>query len=143
MGWFFAGMLTAVVIGKLMWRRRWRARRSGGSWYLPRFLRRIDASPDQEAAIRAVMDDVYGAAREMKADVGGTRHHVAGAMRDERFDAVGVEQRLSPEETGLDRLRTTLVDGLGRIHEVLRPEQRQQVAVLLERGPRRLSRRAC
>lgn len=138
MGWFFAGMLTTVIVAKLVWRRRWRRFRRGGGprgFMMRRFLRQIDASPDQEVAITAAIDDVWGVAQEVKSEVSSSRHHVAGAMRSERFDSGGLDDTLGAQTAGVDRLREALIDGLSRVHTVLNPAQRQQVAALVERGP--------
>ena len=116
---------------------RWGGGISGKRVFIRAILRRVNATPDQERAIG-------NAVEEFRADVkklgGGearrSRQEIADALRRPTFDGVVLGEQFARHDTVIEGARKAFVGLVAHVHDTLEPEQRAQLASLVERGPR-------
>lgn len=116
---------------------RWGGGISGKRVFIRAILRRVNATPDQERAIG-------NAVEEFRADVkklgGGearrSRQEIADALRRPTFDGVVLGEQFARHDTVMEGARKAFVGLVAHVHDTLEPEQRAQLASLVERGPR-------
>jgi Heavy-metal resistance len=109
----------------------------GKRYFIRSVLSRLDATPAQERAIGAAVD-------EFRADVkklgGGeprrSRQEIADALRRPTFDGVVLGEQFARHDTVIEGARKAFVGLVARVHDALEPEQRTRLASLVERGPR-------
>ena len=81
-------------------------------------------------------DDVQRKGWASRESLFGARGEVAKAMRGETFDSTAFNEVLEKQQANLDALKKSVREGLQQIHEAMTPEQRGQLADLVEFGPR-------
>ena len=135
-GFFFG---TACLIGfAYMFRRgrhhgpHWGARRYG----MRRLFSRLRTTPEQEATLSGVIDDLFDRAAELRRDADRARADAAAALRSDAFDRSAFEAALSEVVTSLEQFKLDVVDAFGRVYEALDERQRSTLASVLEKGHR-------
>ena len=108
----------------------------GPAIFLRGLFRRLDTTPGQEKEIQAVVQEVMDAGRALKHDVMASRQEIGDAFRGDVFDAELMASLLTRHDDRIDELRQAMVGGLARLHGTLDPDQRRQLARVLEQGPR-------
>ena len=109
----------------------------GKRYFIRSVLSRVNATPAQERAIGTAFE-------EFRADVkklgGGearrSRQEIADALRRPTFDGVVLGEQFARHDTVIEGARKAFVGLVARVHDALEPEQRTQLASLVERGPR-------
>lgn len=104
-------------------------------------FRRLDTSPSQEKVIREALDQLREGASGLRADARSARSDLGQAVAGETFDASAFEAAFAGPSARLAELRGTAAQALGRIHEVLTPDQRRELASMLRTGPGFFARR--
>lgn len=150
-GGIVAGIgLTALVF--FLVRGILRRRRHGGFGHGPRrFLRslfhRLETSPSQEKVIREAIDEVRSAAAGLRGEGRPLRESVGKTLEGDTFDADGFEAAFAGPESKVRELRAVIAAALAKVHDVLTPSQRKELAALLASAPygfgRRFHHRAC
>ena len=112
--------------------------RRGGprSWMLRRLFQRLDTTPGQEKVILEAFETLREKGQAFRENVVGSRTDFAKAVSGEHFDAETVRDTFAKHEVAFDTLKQSLIEQLQKVHEALNPEQRKQVAQLIENGPR-------
>jgi len=139
----FIGTVSLIGLMK-MWRR---GRYGGGGsgfrgggprrWMLRKLFERLDTTPGQEKVVMAAVDDVQRKAYSARAGLFAARGEVAKALRSEVFDSAAINEVLEKQQAALDEVKKSVREGLQSIHEAMSPEQRAQLADLVEFGPAR------
>jgi uncharacterized membrane protein len=136
---FFAGALGAiavlVVLGSaraLAWRRFGHRH---GAHRLRRLARRIGASPDQEALLRAESEAVFAELRGLRHELFGARGELAELLASPAADRAAFEALLAKQGETLARARGRFAEGLAKVHASLDAAQRERLAAMLRRGP--------
>jgi hypothetical protein len=115
----------------------WEGGLSGKRFFLRSILRRVNATPAQERAIGAAVQEFRD---DMKKVGGGearrSRQEVADALRRPTFDGVVLGEQFARHDTVIEGARKAFVGLVARVHDTLEPDQRTQLASLVERGPR-------
>lgn len=138
-GGIFLGVgLTALVF--FLVRGVVRRRRYGGfGRHRGRFLRhlfiRLETSPSQEKVIREAIDEVRSVAAGMRGEGKSVREGVGKALDAEVFDAEGFEAAFRGPGSKFAEVRAAVSAALGKVHAVLTPSQRKELAALLSAGP--------
>jgi hypothetical protein len=109
----------------------------GKRYFIRAVLSHVRATPTQERAIGSAFE-------EFRADVkklgGGearrSRQEIADALRRPTFDGVVMGEQFARHDTVIEGARKAFVGLVARVHDALEPEQRTQLASLVERGPR-------
>jgi Spy/CpxP family protein refolding chaperone len=104
---------------------------------LRRLFERLDTTPGQEKVVMAAVDDVQRKGWAARSSMFGARGEVAKAMRSETFDSAAINEILEKQQANLDELKKSVREGLQQIHEAMTPEQRGELADLVEFGPGR------
>jgi Spy/CpxP family protein refolding chaperone len=112
-------------------RRRWGGSRS----FLGGMFEWINARPSQKRVIQDAIEDVLDAGGKLREQVHASRRDVAEAFRSESFDETVMADLLTRHDEAIDQLRKTVVLGLAKVHANLDPQQREQIARWLSRGP--------
>ena len=145
---FVIGALSLVGLIKLSRWQRWHGGGYGGygyggrmgsgprNWMLRRLFQRLDTTPGQEKVIAEAFDTLREKGQAFREGVFASRADVAKAVSGEHFDAETVRDAFAKHEVAFDGLRQALIEQMQKVHEALNPEQRKQVAQLLEFGPR-------
>lgn len=123
--------------GRHRWHRGWRGHHGGGRRsMIDRALEHLDASPAQERAIIAELDQLeeklHAAGRRVRDQRGPLADAVRAAELDEGALA-GVDHEL--EQAGVEA-RAAVVETVRRIHALLDDRQRERLGALLGRGAR-------
>ena len=101
-------------------------------------FRRIDATPAQERAIVAEVDQLEDRVHAAKAGVHDARPDLAAALRGPVLDDAALGAVLGRVDAAIGEVRAAVIDALRGVHGLLDDRQRGQVADLLERrGGRR------
>lgn len=147
---FTLGILAAVLALALVaalrlrrWRRR-RARLGGdaaGGWMLRRLFRRLETSPEQEAAIAAEAQALAVELRALRQDGRALRDQIADLLGAPALDGAALDAALAARLERLAPLRARASAALSRLHAVLDERQRQILAGLLRAGPAHAHRR--
>jgi Spy/CpxP family protein refolding chaperone len=131
------GVIGGLAVAKLIAHRRRRWAGGGGGGRGPRRLfwmaRQLDLDPQQRDAVRGLFHQVRHAADGVKQSSRGVVDEVLGAVGDESFDRARVEAATGRVEGSIGQARTELVNAVGQLHQILRPEQRQRLRDLLAR----------
>ena len=135
---------TACLIGFIKvarggrWHRHWH--HGGGlgrsSWFLRRLFQRLDTTPGQEKVIFSAVEGVQRAAFQLKDEVFRSRADLARALRAEQYDTAAVREVFAKHEASVQNVEKQVLEGMQSIHEALTPDQRAQLADLIEFGPR-------
>src|SRR5262245_22119765 len=118
---FAFGAGLALLVGR---RGFGHARRFGrgfggrGWWRMARYL---DLDAAQREAAWQVVKEVRQSARRIKWELRGQADELVDALAGDTFD----RGRMESAAGKLDELRAAVLDGLGRLHQILTPEQRQ------------------
>ncbi|MBL8620439.1 MAG: hypothetical protein JNK64_04020 [Myxococcales bacterium] len=108
------------------WRHR-RARR----WMLGRMFERIDASPAQERALVAELDQLEQRLRTARGNLTALRPTLAEALHADTLDATAAAGLEAGVDAAIADARAALFDSLRAIHGLLDPKQRATVAAML------------
>lgn len=105
----------------------------GGQRHMLRFLfERLDTTPGQEKEIRGAIDDLFEEGRGLRREGRSSRDDVAKLLRTESLDETILGELFARHDERLRDMQKAFADALGRIHQALDPEQRAQLASLLE-----------
>jgi uncharacterized membrane protein len=107
----------------------------GRRWIVDRLASRINATPEQSEVLRSEADEFFTHVRDLRGEMKGSRSDIARAMRDPLFDETVMGESFARHDDQILEVRKRLVGALVRVHDVLEPEQRDQLAQLIERGP--------
>ncbi len=107
-----------------------RAQRS----FLRQAFERLGTSPGQERVILEAVEDVTREARSASEKAWRGRADVAKALRGTELDHEVMKLLFLRQDEALDELQKTALISLEKVHGALTPEQRRQLADLLEQG---------
>ena len=108
----------------------WR-HRGARRWMLGRMFERIDASPAQERALVAELDQLESRLRTARGNLTALRPSLAEAMHAEHLDATAAAGLEAGVDAAIADARAALFDSLRAIHGLLDPKQRATVAAML------------
>jgi hypothetical protein len=114
--------------------------RHGGPrrWMLRRLFQHLDTTPGQEKVVLNAVEEVEKAAFAARNTLFASRPELANSLRGEHFDGAAVDAAFEKQQAAIDEVKKALRAGLAAVHEALNPDQRKQLADLLEMGPRGL-----
>ena len=102
---------------------------------LYRAFQHLDTTPGQEKAIVAAIDELENEAGDLRSKVRASRQAVGTALRGEHLDEAVLESLVAQHTSDFAAFGARAISMLGKIHEVLDPEQRRRLARLIESGP--------
>jgi Spy/CpxP family protein refolding chaperone len=110
----------------------------GGSFGVRRPLRflafKLDLDEAQVTALAAILSDLKTERAQSAVDQRRTTSSLADAVAAETFDEGAAKAAADERVKSNERVQTAVVKALGRIHALLKPEQRTQLAYLLRTG---------
>ncbi|APR84933.1 Hypothetical protein A7982_10282 [Minicystis rosea] len=110
----------------------------GGSFGVRRPLRflahRLDLDDKQVEELAQILNELKTERAQSAVDNRRTTAGFADVISDEAFDAEKVTAVATERVKSAERLRDALVKALGRIHAILRKEQRAKLAYLIRTG---------
>ena len=112
--------------------------KTGTTWMQRRLFEVLDTTPGQEKVLDEVLDDLEKKAWAARDQLRGARGAYARAVKGEHFDGAAVSEAFDAQQAAVEELKKSVREGMARVHEALRPEQRVQLAELIEYGPRAL-----
>jgi hypothetical protein len=120
------------------WDGDWGGGGIGGKRYFIRsVLRRVNATPAQERAIGTAFEEFRDDLKKLgSGETRRSRQEIADALRRPTFDGVVMGEQFARHDTVIEGARKAFVGLVARVHDTLEPEQRTQLASLVERGPR-------
>lgn len=130
---------TACLIGLIFvvgrGRRRWHryAAYSRGPLYAA--LARLNATPGQEKAVGAAVEEFWETARKGRAAMKSTREAAAKAVRGPSFDESSLRSAFLEQDQAISEIREAALEAGRKIHEVLDERQRKTLGELIEMGP--------
>jgi Spy/CpxP family protein refolding chaperone len=111
------------------------SRHGFGRFGLNAALDHLDTTPGQEKAIVAALDELRDEAWDLRSKVLESRRTVGGAIRGERLDDAALESLVARHTSDFAAFGARTIAALGKVHEVLDPEQRKRLARLIESVP--------
>ena len=115
----------------------WGGGMSGKRTFIRSILRRVNATPAQERAIGDAVEEFRGDVKKLGGgETRRSRQEIADALRRPTFDGVVLGEQFARHDTVIEGARKAFVGLVARVHDTLEPEQRSQLASLVERGPR-------
>jgi Spy/CpxP family protein refolding chaperone len=110
----------------------------GGSFGVRRPLRflafKLDLDEAQVTALAGILSDLKTERAQSAVDQRRTTSSLADAVAAEAFDESRAKAAADERVKSTERVQTAVVQALGRIHALLKPEQRTQLAYLLRTG---------
>jgi uncharacterized membrane protein len=106
--------------------------RYGPRWMLRALFGRLGTSVAQEKVIVEALEGVRSQGRKLWDEWRQAKADVAEALRAETLDAQKVEGAFARQDGLMAELRRSLLEAMGKVHGVLDPEQRRELAALLE-----------
>ena len=98
---------------------------------------RVNATPAQERAIGAAVEEFRDDIKKLGGgEARRSRQEIADALRRPTFDGVVLGEQFARHDTVIEGARKAFVGLVAHVHDTLEPEQRAQLASLVERGPR-------
>jgi Spy/CpxP family protein refolding chaperone len=141
---YLVGFLVLVGLFKLG--RRLRARRDGcvhqgrcghhgrRRGWLGWLFRDLDASPEQEQALRNAVEEIQRAMEGARKEWTQSRAALARAFAEESFDETAIPKAYARLEIEAQQVRDRLTESMRQVHEALSPPQRRRLAALMSRG---------
>jgi hypothetical protein len=118
------------------WRGDGNERREGpwgrGRGVVYSLLGRLDATPAQEKAILAALDELQRIARDLRGIGRDVRSDVARAIRGSMLDDVALEGATARIDDATLKLRAAARAAIAKIHEVLDDRQRKMLGNIIE-----------
>lgn len=105
-------------------------------FFLHAIFRQLDATPGQEKVIKAAVEEVRAAAKDMKSELRTSRGDLGKALRAESFDEVLFGEMFGRHDAAMDGFRKTVMGAFAKVHAALDEKQRAKLAELVENGPR-------
>ena len=118
-------------------RRGWGRHGGGRRWKIDLALERIDASPAQERAIIAELDQLEDKLHSARRGLGAVRVQLADVVRASELDEGALAGVVHGVEQAATDAREALLAALRTIHALLDDKQREQHGALLGRAGRR------
>ena len=142
LGFFFGILFLAAIFGAFRFgaRRRWRHGRYGGrgrwgrTWMVDRVLRRLDATPEQEAEVRATIRELLDELRRHRSTFEALREEVAGAVTEDSPEGGRLDEAFARVEGAAGEARDAVRRAFTRLHTVLDARQREVLAEILRGG---------
>ena len=110
----------------------------GGAFGVRRPLRflayKLQLEEAQVAELARILDEIKTERAQAAVDHRRTLSAFADAISSEAFDRGKAETAAKLRLESADRLRAAVVTALGRLHELLNPEQRKRLAYLIRTG---------
>jgi Spy/CpxP family protein refolding chaperone len=110
----------------------------GGSFGVRRPLRflafKLDLDEAQVTSLATILSDLKTERAQAAVDQRRTTASLADAVAAESFDEAGAKAAADERVKSTERVQAAVVKALGRIHALLKPEQRAQLAYLLRTG---------
>jgi Spy/CpxP family protein refolding chaperone len=110
----------------------------GGSFGVRRPLRflafKLDLDEPQVAELAAILDELKTERAQAAVDDRRATSALADAVAAETFDSAKVTTATGERAKSGERVQTAVARALGRLHALLKPEQRAQLAYLLRTG---------
>jgi Spy/CpxP family protein refolding chaperone len=110
----------------------------GGGFGVRRPLRflawKLELEEEQVAELAAILDDLKTERAQAAVDDRRSVASLADAVAAETFDAAKVSAATGERAKSAERLQAAVAKALGRIHTLLKPEQRSRFAYLLRTG---------
>jgi len=110
----------------------------GGSFGVRRPLRflayKLHLSEPQVAQLAAILDDLKTERAQAAVDDRRTRSAFADLLAGETLDAAKLKEAAAARVKSAERTQAAVVRALERIHAVLGPQQREQLAYLIRTG---------
>lgn len=133
------GVLGAIAFAKHrrhcrhggFYRHHHHGRRGRRRWFMFHTLERLDASPAQERALVAELDQLESRLRTARGNLTALRPSLAEAMQAEHLDATAAAGLEAGVDAAIADARAALFDSLRAIHGLLDPKQRATVAAML------------
>lgn len=116
------------------WGRGWRRGGWGQGWMLRGISYRIGATPGQEKVIGEAFENLRNAFSKLHEEKDKARRDLASAFKAEQFDHEPMKAAFTRHDALLEEIQRTILVELSKVHEALNPEQRKQVADLIENG---------
>jgi Spy/CpxP family protein refolding chaperone len=135
--------------GRRGWRRAWQYEMAGeddpgpygfggGAFGVRRPLRflayKLQLEDAQVAELARILDEIKTERAQAAVDHRRTLSAFADAVSSDGFDREKAEGAAKLRLESADRLRAAVVTALGRLHELLNPEQRKRLAYLIRTG---------
>jgi Spy/CpxP family protein refolding chaperone len=108
-------------------RRGWRGRMR---WV----FERLETSPGQEKVFVEAAEALSEAFAKLRDEMGPTRAAMARTLRGEHFDSSSLKELHARHDALLEEVRHSLQTSLSKLHESLDPQQRRELADMLEHG---------
>jgi hypothetical protein len=109
----------------------------GKRYFIRAVLSHVRATPAQERTIGAAFEEFRGDVKKLGGgEARRSRQEIADALRRPTFDGVVLGEQFARHDTVIEGARKAFVGLVARVHDALEPEQRTQLASLVERGPR-------
>lgn len=110
----------------------------GGGFGVRRPLRflawKLELEEEQVAKLAAILDDLKTERAQAAVDDRRAVASLSEAVAADTFDAAKVSAATGDRAKSAERLQAAVAKALGRIHELLTPEQRSRFAYLLRTG---------
>ncbi len=110
----------------------------GGAFGVRRPLRylahRLELSEEQTAELARILDELKTERAQVAVDERRAVSAIADALSSDTLDAARLAEAGASRVAGAERLRKAVTAALGKIHALLDPEQRKQLAFLVRTG---------
>jgi Spy/CpxP family protein refolding chaperone len=114
----------------------------GGDFGVRRPLRylahKLELDEEQTADLATILDDLKTERAQAEVDARRSMAAFADAVASDTFDAARAGEGGTTRVRSAERLREAVLGALGRIHALLRPEQRRRLAYLIRSGTLRI-----
>lgn len=104
-------------------------------WMLRYAFSRLSTTPAQEKVILEAADALDAEREKVRSELHASRADLAGAMRGESFDEARVRAAFERQQTVLAALQEVALRQVKQVFDALQPDQRRQIAEVLEHGP--------
>jgi hypothetical protein len=116
---------------------RWPEEGAGQRHFIRAVLGRLGATRVQEKTIREALRQFRDEIDKLRGgELRRSQSELADALRRPTFDGVVLGEQFARHDSILEGARKSFVGLVARVHDALEPEQRAQLAKLVDRGPR-------
>ncbi|MEM7181310.1 MAG: Spy/CpxP family protein refolding chaperone [Spirochaetota bacterium] len=126
-------LISSISLGFLSNCRRFKTFEERVEWVTSKLSSKLDLDDEQKKALDKIKLDIIGKKDEIGLNRGKAMEEVIAEIKKDTFDKERVNTIFTSNQEKRDKMRRFFIDKMAEFHTVLRPEQREKLASLMQK----------